>query len=298
MFVSALYCLGGYGYNSTSGSPYPPFDTFGNLTLSGWDYLSQYPFGVYSPGARVDEICCSWSPSAGANLVTDGSTFVLSVGGVVSASYPYPSTNESYSYIFSVPTTSCPSGHCTSGSTTYECGAPPSSSATTVGQEGNWTSWILFRNTTIGIETQNANPVPPCPVSFGPGFQFVTSVATDGTTYVAMEGENGGGEMAISASGTVLYCVRLQADLQIAAPSPLVSGSIYGTYSVVGAFYYPPATQQLSVFKNGKQLQNITTSALYSVGMDPSGRWIALLNHYDDYNFTLTIYRAVGTASG
>ena len=103
VFVSVLYCLGGYGYNSTSGSPYPPFDTFGNLTLSGWDYLSQYPFGVYSPGARVDEICCSWSPSAGANLVTDGSTFVLSVGGVVSADYPYPSTNESYSYIFSVP---------------------------------------------------------------------------------------------------------------------------------------------------------------------------------------------------
>ena len=242
VFVSALYCLGGYGYNSTSGSPYPPFDTFGNLTLSGWDYLSQYPFGVYSSGARVDEICCSWSPSAGANLVTDGSTFVLSVGGVVNASYAYPSTNESYSYIFSVPTTSCPSGHCTSGSTTYECGAPPSSSTTTtttiLNPEGNWTSyvpvWVL--NSTV-------------PWSY----VYNVFVSTSGLVIVQAGAD---GLYRVGLSGAI---TQLSSGWSYPPDTiPISDSSAYGTYVITEVTWSSPP--EILVIKNGSLLQTLTVA--------------------------------------
>lgn len=102
-----VYCYGGTGTNSTSGSPYPaPFTAFGELSSPGfgypqsWSYLHPIPQGIFSPGHRIDAICCSASPaSSGSNVVIDpASSFIISIGGVTGQGYPFASTNSSYSF--------------------------------------------------------------------------------------------------------------------------------------------------------------------------------------------------------
>jgi hypothetical protein len=167
-----------------------------------------------------------------------------------------------------------------------------SSSASTGLLEGNWTSWKLFTNTTITID-----PAPDCPEgSVGPGFQFITGVAANGMTYIALEGENGGFQMAVNSTGSVIYCVRLDKDLQIASPAPLFASSAYGTYSAVGVLF--PLKQGLSFYDDGALVQNMTGVYPYSIGMDPTGRYVAILTNYQDgppTNFTLSLFKGVGT---
>ncbi len=255
VFVSVLYCLGGYDYNQTSGSPYSPFNTFGDLTSLGWDYLNPLPFGVYSPGARVDETCCSWSPSAGTNLVTDGSTFVLGVGGVVNANYPRLSTNESYSYLFPAFGGSCPPGQFVivansttfacgaspSGSATLGCGAPPSSSTTTttiLNSEGNWTSyvpvWVL--NSTVPW-----------------GSVYNVFVSTSGLVIV-QAGANGLYRVGLTGAITQLSSGWSYPPDTI----PISDSSAHGTYVITEVTWSSPP--EILVMKNGSLLQTLTVA--------------------------------------
>jgi hypothetical protein len=168
---------------------------------------------------------------------------VLSVGGVVNANYPYPSTNESYSYIFSASKTSCPSGHCTSGSTTYECGAPPSSSITTttttiLNSEGNWTSYV---------------PVWVLNSSVPWRYVYNVFVSTSGLVIVQAGAD---GLYRVGLTGAI---TQLSSGWSYPPDTiPISDSSAHGTYVITEVTWSSPP--EVLVMKNGSLLQTLTVA--------------------------------------
>ncbi len=249
---SMIFCVGGSGFNDPGGK-YPPnytvFGTVGSSTgdIAGsqWTYHADYPFAVTDPWVKAVP-CCSESPSPGANIVSDGSTFVLVVGGAYGPavdSYALSLTNESYSYLF--PGASCPSGQCNVGSSTaFECGAPPSSSTTTtttttiLNSEGNWTSyvpvWVL--NSTV-------------PWSY----VYNVFVSTSGLVIV-QAGANGLYRVGLTGAITQLSSGWSYPPDTI----PISDSSAHGTYVITEVTWSSPP--EILVMKNGSLLQTLTVA--------------------------------------